>query len=112
MYSGRLRELKFDVELQERCQGIVNTLAYLWPKTPHVKTIENASGADWPRTTPWLFYNNDGSIAPVLHQYEREKWMLQAVDRAVEGYIQEHFPDLPGAPPSPAPARSRKHNHK
>ena len=77
----------------------MNTLRYLWPKTPYIKMGDNSSAPSgppesrWPHSTPWSIYNNDGSISPVLHQFDSEKWMLQALDRAAGGYIREQFPE-------------------
>ena len=105
VYSGRLKALSFNVELQGRGEGIVNTMAYLYPRTQYIKKGPNASeiyaqsrqeGAQtepWPRTTPWTFYNTDGSIAPVLHQFDRDKWLFTSHDQAAEEYIKVKFPE-------------------
>lgn len=127
VYSGELQQLNFDIELQPRGRGIVNTLNYLWPKTPYVKVTNNGSLADadspscrgtsstpcvpqldkskW--NPPWTFHNNDGSLSRVVHQYDREKYLQQPVDRAADEYIKHHFPDYKEPPPPAQPAKRR-----
>ena len=109
-YSGHLEQRGFLVDIQPRGQGVVNTLRYtLGPL--RTKTIKSANGSklgmvwqhplaadallsteNWPKAPPFTVYNDDGSVSPVLHQYDSVPHLQRALDRAALSYISEHFP--------------------